>query len=163
MLLLLTDVANAANVAVFAVIAVEAVVAVVAVVAVFAVVAGAPDAVTAASNAAMALSRPLRLVFRCTAVLYAFHVAVSRLFQQQQLIIGNNSCFTMVMTNWFWAQQQTNNCHVIIDANAANVAVFAVIAVDADIDDVVVDDVAVSGGAAAASVVDVDDFLLDTV
>ena len=23
--------------------------------------------------------------------------------------IGNNSCFTMVMTNCFWAQQQTNN------------------------------------------------------
>ena len=26
--------------------------------------------------------------------------------------VGNNSCFTMVMTNSFWAQQQTNNCHM---------------------------------------------------
>ena len=35
------------------------------------------------------------------------YMAVARLFQQQQLLIkpiGNNSCFTMVMTNWFWAQ-----------------------------------------------------------
>ena len=25
--------------------------------------------------------------------------------------VGNNSCFTMVMTNWFWAQQQMRNYH----------------------------------------------------
>ena len=28
--------------------------------------------------------------------------------------IGNNSCFTMVMTNCFCAQFQTNNCHIVV-------------------------------------------------
>ena len=29
--------------------------------------------------------------------------------------VGNNSCFTMVMTNWFWAQRQFRNCHMDFD------------------------------------------------
>ena len=28
--------------------------------------------------------------------------------------VGNNRCFTMVMTNWFWAQQQKRNYHMLV-------------------------------------------------
>ena len=27
--------------------------------------------------------------------------------------VGSDSCFTMVMTNWFWAQQQNRNYHML--------------------------------------------------
>ena len=42
-------------------------------------------------------------------------MAVARLFQQQQLLINQlviTVVLQLVMTNWFWAQQQTINNHV---------------------------------------------------
>ena len=32
--------------------------------------------------------------------------------------VGNNSCFTMVMTNWFWAQQKNRNYHKSNNSNS---------------------------------------------